>query len=771
MGNFVINQIDLLRAHKMHQHMNKFPELSDQFREIFLSTMEDKCIVTSERIIKETKDLFEKFGGQMSVDDFDDYVNTMVDIYFVNHFTDADINNFINLVRKRAKCTELSRLLNLESTTSEQIEEVLRSFCSIPLGELYISKTEAMGIRVELIKRYISAQLPYISIAKNYITIRDINELISKSIGSKNMTGKLGGKAAGIVLMQKILNPLLEKKEPDYEKYVRFPETFFIRSDVFQRFLEVNNLHDIHTHKYHDIQEIGKEYPKLKKHFREAIFPEEAIGQITQMLEKIGEEPIIVRSSSYLEDNFDLAFAGKYESILLANQGDIKTRLEKFLDAAKQVYVSIYNPDPISYRTQHDVLDYNENMSLIVQKLIGRRFGDYFFPIASGVGLSMNSYRWTPKIKREDGLLRIVTGFGTRAVDRVGTDFPRMVSLSNPMLRPEITAEEIRQYSQKWIDVLNLRTGEAESLNIIDFLNNVDHPEANLVLSIEKDGYISAPMFAIEKVNTSSAIVTFENLLKKGNFIKIMKKILKELERVYNQPIDIDFAFDDNYIYVLQCRPLAWGKIPAKVEIPDNIPKKSILFISNHGLMNTMVTDIEYVVYVDPQKYAELNTPAEKTEVARAIGKINRALQDKKFILMGPGRWGSNNIDLGVKITFNEISNTKMLVEIAFPKKEYLPDVSYGTHFFMDLIETGIALLVIFPGVKGDMLDEAFFTGSNDLDAICPDIANLKETIKVLNIPKLTENKRLHIYYDESIPSGLGFIAPQELHKRKLYYT
>ncbi len=771
MRNLVINQIDLLRAHKMHQYMNKFPELSDKFRETFLSTMEEKGIVTRERIIKETKDLFEKFGGQMSIDDFDDYVNTMIDIYFVTHFTDADINNFINLVRKRAKCTEFSRLLNLESTTSEQIENVLRAFCSIPLGELYISKTEAIGIRVELIKRYISSQLPYISIAKNYITIRDMNEFISKSIGSRTMTGKLGGKAAGIILMQKILNPLLEKRDPDYEKYVRFPETFFIRSDVFQRFLEINSLHDIHTHKYRDIQEIEKEFPVLQKHFEGAAFPEEVIGQITQMLEAIGEEPIIVRSSSYLEDNFDLAFAGKYESILLSNQGDIKTRLEKFLKAAKEVYVSIYRPAPITYRAQHDLLDYNENMSLVVQKLVGTRFGDYFLPLASGVGLSMNSYRWTTKIKREDGLLRMVMGLGTRAVERVGEDFPRLISLGDPMLRPEITVEEIRQYSQKWIDVLNLKTGKVESLHIADFLNTVDHPDANLVLSAEKDGYISAPIFADKKTDVSSAVITLENLLKKGNFIKVMKKILKELERVYNRPVDIDFAFDNGYIYVLQCRPLAWGKIPARVEIPDDIPKKSVLFSSSHGLMNTILTDIEYAVYVDPKKYAELKTPGEKMEVAHAISKINRALSEKRFILMGPGRWGSNNMDLGVKITFNEISNAKMLVEIAFPKKGYLPEVSYGTHFFMDLIETGISLLAIFPGIKGDMLDEDFFAGTNALDAVCPDIAGLKEMVKVLDIPGLTGGNKLHIYYDESIPSGLGFTAPKKLHKRKSYFA
>ena len=762
MANSQINQIDFVRSYKMYQYMSKFPQLIERIRETFLSTMEKKGIITREQIIKETKDLLEKFGGQVSVDDFDEYVNTMIDIYFVTHFTDSSIKNYVNLVRKKDKCTELSRLINLETTTAEQIEKALREFCDIPMGELYIPKTEAIGIRVELINRYISAQLPYTSIAKKFITIRDIDTLISKSIGSRGMAGKLGGKAAGIVLAQKILKPLLEKQDPDYEKHVRFPESFFIRSDVFQRFSEINNLHDIHTHKYRDIQDIEREYPALKEQFQKASFPNEVLEPITRMLEEIGENPIIVRSSSYLEDNFELAFAGKYVSIFLPNQGDVNTRLEKFLDAAKQVYVSVYSPDPISYRSQHDLLDYNENMSLVVQKLVGSRFGNYFFPLASGVGLSKNSYRWSPKINREDGMLRMVVGLGTRAVDRVGVDFPRLVSLSDPMLRPEITVEEIQQYSQKWIDTLNLKTGKIESLHIADFLNKIDHPDINLVFSIEKDGYVSAPLTALEKADADSGIITFENLLKKGDFIKVMKKLLKELEKAYNRPVDIDFAFDGRYIYVLQCRPLAWGKIPAVVDIPDNISKESILFTSRHGLMNAVVTDIEYAVYVNPKTYDELKTSPEKTEIAQAIGKINRALADKRFILIGPGRWGSNNIDLGIKVTFNDISNTKMLIEIAFPEKGYLPELSYGTHFFMDLVETGIVPLAIFPGIEGDTLNDTFFATNNYLDTLCPRLTDLKNTIKVANIPELSRGGRLHVYFDENSSEGVGFTALQK---------
>ncbi len=769
MSSLQINQIDFIRTYKMYQYMSKFPELIKRIRETFLSVMEEKGIVTREQIIVETKDLLKKSGEQISTADSDEYVNTMVDIYFATHFTDSDIKNYVNLVRKKDKCTELSRLINLETTTSEQIEKALHEFCGIPLGELYISKREAIGIRVELINRYISAHLPYISIAKNYITIRDVDTLISKSIGGRSMTGKLGGKAAGIVLAQKILKPLLKKQDPDYEKHVRFPETFFIRSDIFQRFSEINNLHDIHTHKYRDIQDIEREYPVLKEQFRKASFPDEVVEPVTRMLEEIGENPIIVRSSSYLEDNFELAFAGKYASMFLANQGDISTRLEKFLDAAKQVYVSVHSPDPVSYRSQHDLLDYNENMSLVVQKLVGTQFGNYFFPLASGVGLSKNSYRWSPRINREDGMLRMVMGLGTRAVDRVGADFPRLISLSDTTLRPEITPEEIRQYSQKWIDALNLKTGKIESLHITDFLNKIDHPDTNLVFSVEKDGYVSAPLSALEKADADSGIITFENLLKKGDFIKIMKKLLKELERAYNRPIDIDFAFDGGYIYVLQCRPLSWGKIPAVVDIPDNISKESILFTSRHGLMNAIVTDIEYAVYVDPMKYDKLKTSSEKTAIARAIGKVNRTLAKKRFILMGPGRWGSNDINLGVKVTFADISNTKMLIEIAFSEKGYLPEVSYGTHFFMDLVETGIVPLAIFPGIEGDMLSDKLFTGSNCLDTLCPELTDLKDTIKVLNIPELSKGGRLHIYFDENTSSGVGFTADQKPPERNFW--
>jgi phosphoenolpyruvate synthase/pyruvate phosphate dikinase len=154
-----------------------------------------------------------------------------------------------------------------------------------------------------------------------------------------------------------------------------------------------------------------------------------------KVLEEIGEHPIIVRSSSMLEDSFGLAFSGKYLSVFLTNQGDIETRLSNFIIGLKKVFASTFGPDPILYRRDHGLLDYDERMAMVVQKVVGQRFGDYFFPFASGVMFSRNVYVWNPKIKKEEGLVRLVFGLGTRAVDRVGSDYPRMIPLSHPQLR------------------------------------------------------------------------------------------------------------------------------------------------------------------------------------------------------------------------------------------------------------------------------------------------------------------------------------------------
>ena len=192
-----------------------------------------------------------------------------------------------------------------------------------------------------------------------------------------------------------------------------------------------------------------------------------------KFLESIGEHPLILRSSSLLEDNFGFAFSGKYDSVFVANQGDIETRLAAFIQGLKQVHMSTFAQAPILYRRDHKLLDYDEKMSVLVQKVVGRRFGDYFFPFAAGVAFSHNPYRWTLRIRREEGIVRLVFGLGTTAVDRVGQGYPRLIPLSHPQLRPESGISQIMKYSQRMVEVMNLESGAIESHSFDEVMNLV----------------------------------------------------------------------------------------------------------------------------------------------------------------------------------------------------------------------------------------------------------------------------------------------------------
>ncbi len=654
-------------------------------------------------------------------------------------------------------------MVNQEQATSLEIYNALREFCEIPKGEVYISQEEAEGIRVALIKHYISNQLPFIGLAKNHITIRDIENILQHCLWSRRNPGKLGGKAAGMILAQKILLPILDERDPELEEYIRVPDTWFLNSGVFSEFLDRNNLQQFHTHKYKDRETIEKEFLHIGEKFKFANFAPEVIEDFRKILEEIGEHPIIIRSSSMLEDNFGLAFSGKYLSVFLTNLGDIETRLRNFIVGLKQVFASTYGPDPILYRVDHGLLDYDERMAMVVQKVVGQRLGDYFLPFASGVMFSRNVYAWNPKIKKEEGLVRLVFGLGTRAVDRVGSDYPRMIPLSHPQLRPEVTAPQIKKYSQKQVDVLNLKKGIMETVDFRTLSSAMDHPELFYAVSVQKDGHLAPPMFKTQHLKGEELCLTFENLLTKTAFVPLAKKILSRVEAAYGRPVDIEFAWDNNKFYLLQCRSLSIRKELEKVPIPEQIPEEQLLFITSTGLSNSVLHNIEYIVYVNPRAYDALQTYEEKLKIASVVNVLNRHLSLKPYALMGPGRWGSNDINLGVRVTYANINKAKLLMEISFAKEGYTPEVSYGTHFFQDLVEADIVIVPLFPDDPKALFNEAFLLDSqNILSDIAPEFKDCKEVVRVIHVPSVRNSQFLHVYMDVLNQKGIGFFGPKK---------
>jgi hypothetical protein len=757
------NQWDIFKVYRLIRKKNQYPNLIGLMNQTFMEVLEQRGVITRENLYQKAVEQLKVDGLPDTEENRQDYMEALTDAYFANSFSPMEIESYINLARKRDKAQTLSIVVNRDQATSMEIFKALREFCDIPKGEVYISPEEAIGIRVALISRFVSSQLPFVSLAKNHITIRDMDLILQRNLWSRRRPGRLGGKAAGMILAYKILLPLLEKHDPELEEYVRLPDTWYLNSGVFSEFLDRNNLYLFHTFKYKDREEIEREFLHIEEKFKYATFAPEVIADFRQILEEIGEHPIIIRSSSLLEDSFGLAFSGKYLSVFLTNQGDLETRLSEFIRGLKRVFASIFGPDPILYRMDHGLLDFDERMAMVVQKVVGRQFGDYFFPFVSGVLFSRNVYAWNPKIKKEEGLGRLVIGLGTRAVDRVGSDYPRMVPFSHPLLRPEATASRIKKYSQKQVDLLNLKTARMETVDFRTLISRMDHPDLFYAVSLDQDGHLAAPLFKGQDLHRGDLCITFENLLEKTQFVHLAKKILSKIEAAYGRPVDIEFAWDEGKFYLLQCRSLSTRKESERVEFPETISREKIIFTTHSGLSNSIVEDLEYIVYVNPRAYDLLRTFQEKMEIASVVNVLNKILADKRYALMGPGRWGSNDINLGVKVTYANINKAKLLVEVAFAKEGYTPEVSYGTHFFQDLVEADIVIIPLFPDDPGVILNEPFLLDSeNILPRMAPELKGCEQVVRVIHVPSVSNGYFLQVYLDGTTQKGLGFLGPRQ---------
>jgi hypothetical protein len=618
-------------------------------------------------------------------------------------------------------------------------------------------------IIVVLIKSMISDQLAFVSLAKEYFTIQDLKEIRRRRIGR----GKIGGKAAGLLLAWKILQSEADNAGFDIRPYLAMPESYFIGADVFYDFLSINHLYDLLNQKYKTREQIEATYSQVKEHYARGKFPEDIVEQIALLLEELNHAPIIVRSSSLLEDNFRTSFAGKYDSVFCPNQGSRKENLEAVLSAIRHIYSCVARPEVLVYRQRMGLIDYDERMAILLQKVEGEQHGRYFYPTLAGVGFSRNPFRWNRRIRREDGFLRIVFGMGTRAVERVANDYARMVALSHPELRPEGNVREIRWYSQRYADVIDLEDNTFKTLPVSEVLSE-DITGIELLASVDRGDYfepLTAGAFDKDKL-----VLTFDGLLKNRDFVNLMKTVLKRLEAVYNFPIDIEFTVEirrswpkpEFCLHLLQCRPQAYAAAQ-RFPLPTDVPDEDKIFSANRLVPHGLVQRICYIVYVDPEKYAQITDPHFKTELARLIGRLNKALEGQRFILMGPGRWGSSNIDLGVKVSYAEIYNTSMLIEIAHSHDGQPVEVSYGTHFFQDLVEAQIYPLPLYPDDPETIFREEFFTQSpNVLTEILPDAGKFAEVVRVIDVPAVADGRLLEVVMNSDADEAFGYLRTYE---------
>ena len=660
-------------------------------------------------------------------------------------------NHTLKAIQKWIREEKSSFLVNVLGDTKSSLSDISDAIGRYhhldPTGtELSVPRQKAF--RVSLVRRLLSEQTHFINVAKNYFNVNDFYELLNRVITPAKGSGKLGGKSAGVALADRILKANIKHKA--LLENIKTPKTWYITSDGSRSFLVYNNLEEVFDQKYKEISQVQFEYPHVIQVFKNSHLPPEIVKGLALALDDFGDSPLIVRSSSLLEDGLGAAFAGKYRSVFIANQGSKQERLVALIDAIAEVYASMFGPDPIKYRAERNLLDFHEEMGIMIQEVVGKKVGHYYFPAYAGVALSKNDFLWSPRIKPEDGLIRLVPGLGTSAVDRVGDDYPALIAPGQPKLSANATLEEQIRYSPKAIDVINLKSNSFETVELRKFMKEIasDYPKITHVMSILDTDRFRKIMPMVDNLEESNLVVTFDVLKKETKFIGQMHAILSVLEDALGVPVDVEFASDGDDLYLLQCRPQSYGEEYEPVDIPVGVPEEEILFSASRFVSNGLVKGISHIVYVDPDSYSKLGSREELLNVGRAVGKLNQLLPRRCFILMGPGRWGSRgDIKLGVNVTYSDICNTSMLIEIAKKQGSYVPDLSFGTHFFQDLVEASIRYLPLYPDEYGNVFNESFFLKSgNILKQLLPEYASLGDTIKVIDVAKSFKGQELAVY-------------------------
>lgn len=548
-------------------------------------------------------------------------------------------------------------------------------------------------IKVVLTKAMISDHLGYVGIARDWFDMADLQSVRARRIGR----GKIGGKAAGVVLADCVLR---KAGDADLQSHLRLPRSWFLGADVFYQFIQLNALLDLSNQKYREESEVRAVFPAARQRFIDGRFPDDVVDGLRFVLQEAAGAPLIVRSSSLLEDSFGFSFAGKYESRFCPNQGTPQDNLRTLLAAVGRVYASVYSPDVLLYRRQMGLLDYDERMAILIQEVEGRRTDGAYMPDAAGAAFSRNPFRWSPRIDRRAGLVRMVWGLGTRAVEQHAGEYPRLVALSHPDLRPSPDPRRIRHASQQYVDLIDLEANAFRTEESARLLSR-HGPRLRWIAQRYHDGLVEDLVSRPLQRDSKELIVTLDGLLRRTPFVERMRRLLQTLEAAYNSPVDIEFAVlldldhgreADPQIALLQCRPTSRVEAEA-AHAPTGLPPQRVLFESHRLVPDGRVSGVRYVVYVPDDAYRALPRLEQRKALARAIGRVNQELASERYVLVGPGRWGSTNAELGVPVTYGDIYNARALIEV-LPNGD-TPQPSYGTHFFQDLVEARIFPLAL----------------------------------------------------------------------------
>ena len=537
-------------------------------------------------------------------------------------------------------------------------------------------------------------------------------------------TGMIGGKACGMLLARSIIR----NREPEISKILEPHDSFYIGSDLYYTYIVENDLWNIRIK-----QRTEEGYFALAGEFAEKLmngsFSDTMREQFVRIIEYYGQDPYIIRSSSILEDGFGNAFAGKYESVFCVNRGSLEERINEFEHAIKIVYASSMSLSALDYRKRRGLDKRDEQMALLVQRVSGSYYGANYMPCAAGVGYSYSPYKVMKDTDPKAGMLRLVMGLGTSAVDRTEGSYPRIVNLDMPEKTSHSSSADKHKFSQGKAEVINMGKKTMEKLSLDEI--GPDMPKYLDKILFEHDFDAESRLREMGR-NREVKFISCKGIVSNKPLMGQMRRMLSCLQDEYQYPVDTEFTIniseDGEYsIDLLQCRPLQIRKETSETVIPSDIPEEKILLESKGASMGISKTaELDLIVYVDPVKY--YNVPYKMKDLAaKLVGKINWYYRDKNkhIMLIVPGRIGTSSPELGVPTAFSDISGYEIICEVEEREAGYNPELSYGSHIFQDLVEAEILYTAVFHNEK------TIHYSPEKLKA-CPDMIDAFEPEEVL---------------------------------------
>jgi hypothetical protein len=505
------------------------------------------------------------------------------------------------------------------------------------------------------------------------------------------MDGYLGGKGRGLAFINSLIyNFNFSQYLPNIN--IKAPKTSVIGTEEFEFFMNRNKLRDFVAEE--------TDYERIKEVFLNARLTDTLMKRMKILLGKI-TKPIAIRSSGLFEDSLMQPFAGIFETYILPNNHpDINTRLQQALDAIKLVYASIYSDDARSYIEAVNYKIEEEKMAVVIQEVVGKQYGDYFYPHISGVAQSYNFYPYA-HMKPEEGFAVIAVGLGKTVVDgekayRFSPSYPA-TEISSP--KDQFLNSQVDFYA---VDLnkkdVNLMEGDMAGLSRLDIDTAEMHGNLKHCASVyDADNNIIKPGLD----SPGPRIVNFADILK-YNYVPLAKTIevvLDVVKEAMGSPVEIEFAVDltkdkanRTSFYLLQIKPLIGRVADYNVNV-DRIPKDSILLYSEKGMGNGLIEDIQDVIYVDVDVFDKGDT----VQMTYEIDQLNKKFSEerRKYILVGPGRWGTRDRWIGIPVNWSQISNAKIIVETSL--EGYPLDASSGSHFFHNVVSMNVGYFTVQP--------------------------------------------------------------------------